>query len=282
MKRLLSLLIISIVFFSFPLRFAEGSDGELRVHFIDVGQADSILVQSPRQKNILIDMGDEHSSSKLVSYLKEQNVDVLDALIITHPHHDHIGAAEQILNHFKIRAFYMPALKNKTKTYKKLRKALDDEEVMMFQAKAGDRIEVEKKVKLKIIAPLSKKYGDMNEHSYVIRLVHGKNTFLLMGDAGEQSEADLMTKSVKLKADVLKVGHHGANTGTTLPFLKAVNPEYAVISVGRNNKYGFPDKGVLRRLKLLKIPIYRTDLMGTIIAESDGKQIHFKTTGFKQ
>lgn len=247
----------------------------MKVHFINVGQADSILIQTPQQKNILIDGGDKPSGPKLVQYLKAHGVTTLDALIVTHPHHDHIGSIPDVMYNFKVKAFYMPNLKINTKAYKRLEKALKEEEIMVFKAKAGDKIEVEPKIWIKIIAPLKGRYDQMNDYSYVLKLVHGENTFLLMADAGEQSETSLLSKDVDVKADIIKIGHHGADTGSTLPFLKKVDPDAAIISVGKHNRYGFPTRAVINRLKYLKIPTYRTDLLGTIVAVSDGHRVLF-------
>ncbi|TCP29312.1 beta-lactamase superfamily II metal-dependent hydrolase [Scopulibacillus darangshiensis] len=247
----------------------------MRVHFIDVGQADSILIQTPKHKNILIDGGDKPSGPKLVQYLKSHGVVTLDAIIVTHPHHDHIGSIPEILYNFKVKSFYMPNLNIKTHAFGRLNKALKEEEVMVFKAKAGDKIEVEPKIWVKIIAPLKGRYDMLNDYSYVLKLVHKENTFLLMADAGEQSETALLSNDVNVKADIIKIGHHGADTGSTLPFLKRVDPDAAIISVGRHNRYGFPTRAVINRLKYLKIPTYRTDLLGTIVAISDGKRVLF-------
>ncbi|MGV3487209.1 MAG: MBL fold metallo-hydrolase, partial [Tuberibacillus sp.] len=124
------------------------------VHFIDVGQADSILIHTPRGKNILIDAGDEKSSKELVDYLKERNIDTLDALIATHPHHDHIGGMSRIMNNFKVKAFYMPDLNHYTNAFRALHDAVSRAGIMIFKAKAGDKIEVEPSLKINIIGPL--------------------------------------------------------------------------------------------------------------------------------
>lgn len=272
------LLLFMLLCLMLPNAAVAAGSSKVKVHFIDVGQADSILIQS-EHKNLLIDTGDENSGEQIVNYLQANDVDVLDALVITHPHHDHIGGVTDVLEQIKVQSFYMPPLKNKTKTFNRLKQVIDEKKIMVFQAKAGDKINIEKGVTMKIIAPLKGKYDKMNDYSYVMKLIHGKNDFLFMADAGEQSETQLLTKNVDIRADVIKVGHHGANTGTTLPFLKAVNPDYAVISVGRNNRYGFPTKAVIKRLKYLKIPTYRTDLMGTIVAVSDGQSIEIDNEG---
>jgi competence protein ComEC len=245
------------------------------VHFIDVGQADSILIHTPKNKNILIDAGNENSSKELVKYLKERKIDTLDALIATHPHHDHIGGMSEIMENFQVKAFYMPDLNHYTNAFRSLYDAVRKEGIMVFKAKAGDKIDVEPGIQIKIIAPLPGHYDALNDYSYVLKLVYKNTSFLLMADAGEQSETALLDKKVNVKADIIKIGHHGANSGTTLPFLKEVDPEAAVISTANRDPYGFPSKAVIKRLKYLKIPTYRTDLLGTIVAHSDGRYISF-------
>jgi competence protein ComEC len=245
------------------------------VHFIDVGQADSILIQTPQGKNLLVDAGDEGSGKGLADYMHSHGVVVLDAVIATHPHHDHIGGMSAIMKQFQVKAFYMPDLTHSTRAFRRLYEAVRREGIMIFQAKAGDKIDVEPGIKIRIVAPLKGGYDSLNEYSYVLKLVDRKNSFLFMADAGEQSETDLLEKRVNVRADIIKIGHHGANTGTTLPFLKKVNPDAAVISVGKGNRYGYPDKAVIQRLRYLKIPTYRTDLLGTIVAHSDGQRVSF-------
>lgn len=253
---------------------AVGKNEDMFVHFIDVGQADCILIQTPKGKNILIDAGDEFSGGKIVNYLKEHEVDTLDAIISTHPHHDHIGSMAKIITTFKVKAYYMPDIPYNTKLYQQLLDTIHQTELMVFHAKAGDDIQVEPDINIKIIGPIGKGYDTLNDYSYVLMLIHKHNRFLLMGDAGEQSETDLLSKNVNLQANVIKIGHHGANTGTTLPFLKKVNPDYAVITVSKKSNR-LPSRDVINRLKYLKIPTYRTDILGNIVAESDGEMIRF-------
>lgn len=269
------MIITAVILFFTPLRLVSAKEQPMRVHFIDVGQADCILIQTPQQKNILIDAGDMRSGSKIVQYLKSHGVMTLDALIATHPHHDHIGSMPDIIYNFKVKAFYMPNLTNNTRSYKLLRQAIKDEKIMVFNAKAGNKIEVEPNISINIVGPLKGRYDSMNDYSYVLKLVYKKNSFLLMADAGEQSETELLSRGMNVKANIIKIGHHGADTGSTLPFLKKVNPDAAVISVGRHNPWGYPKRAVINRLKYLKVPTYRTDRLGSIVATSDGRSIHF-------
>lgn len=268
-------------FFIFPYSSAKAESETMDVHFIDVGQADSILIHTPEGKNILIDAGDEKSSGALVNYLKGLHLKTLDALIATHPHHDHIGGMSKIMENFDVKAFYMPDLSNYGEAFHALYEAVKKEGIMIFKAKTGDKIEVEDGIEIKIIAPLQGHYDKLNDYSWVLKLFYKSTSFLLMADAGEQSETALLDQKVNVKADVIKIGHHGANTGTTLPFLKEVDPEAAVISTAHRGPFGFPSNAVISRLRYLKIPTYRTDLLGTIVAHSDGRYISF-TYGVKE
>lgn len=277
MKRL-PLLIFVLVFtilVPFTPQTGHAKDGYMKVHFIDVGQADSILIETPEDKHILIDAGAKPAEKTLEAYLKEHNIKTLDAIIATHPHHDHIGALPELVKHFQVKAFYMPNVSNSTATYAELRKALKKQAIMIFMAKAGDKIAVEPNVVIKFIGPIQGHYDSLNDESYVIKCLYKHNSFLLMADAGEQSETELLSHHVDVQADVIKIGHHGADTGSTLPFLKEVNPDAAIISAAKRDKYGFPSKAVISRLKYLKIPIYRTDKLGSIVAVSDGLNIAF-------
>lgn len=281
-KRLIAIFLCIIIFCPHGLVKAESE--MMDVHFINVGQADSILIHTPKNKYILIDAGDEKSSIELVKYLKEREISTLDALIATHPHHDHIGGMSRIMENFQVKAFYMPDLNHYTNVFRLLYDAVRKQGIMVFKAKAGDKIDVEPGIKINIIAPLRGNYDSLNDYSYVMKLIYKNTSFLLMADAGEQSETALLERGVDIKADIIKIGHHGANTGTTLPFLKKVDPEAAVISTGNRHRFGFPSNAVIKRLKYLKIPTYRTDLLGTIIAHSDGHYTSFSygTEAFKK
>ncbi|MFC4619017.1 ComEC/Rec2 family competence protein [Camelliibacillus cellulosilyticus] len=265
---------LMIILMVIPEVSVKAEAGIMDMHFIDVGQADSILIHTPQGKNILIDAGNVQSSAKLANYLHDQHVATFDAVFATHPHHDHIGGMSRIMKEFQVNAFYMPDLTHSTHAFRALYQAVKKEGIMVFKAKAGDKVEVEPGIMIKIIGPLKGRYDSLNDYSYVLKVIYKGNSFLLMADAGEQSETALLEKKVNVKADVIKIGHHGADSGTTLPFLKTVNPEAAIISAGKHSRY-LPSKAVINRLRYLKIPTYRTDLLGTIVAHTDGTHIAF-------
>ncbi|MCF6136121.1 ComEC/Rec2 family competence protein [Pseudalkalibacillus berkeleyi] len=249
----------------------------LELHVIDVGQADCIYIETSNGKHILIDSGDEHDGKKVVSYLQKRGIERIDYLIATHPHHDHIGSMEDIFQSFEIERVYMPDIMYHTRYYKRMVQSIANSGVDQFVAKAGVKIKLARNISMEFVAPGKKRYKSLNDYSAVVRLQHGKNSFLLMADAGVISENELIKKLDDEKVDVLKVAHHGANTGTGHALLKKIKPDYAIISVGRKNKYGYPSKDVLNRLKSNDIQVYRTDKLGTIISKSDGKSVKFFT-----
>ncbi|MDR7074703.1 ComEC/Rec2 family competence protein [Fictibacillus barbaricus] len=249
----------------------------LTIHFLDVGQADCILVQAPNGQTMLIDGGDENDADKIITYLKKVGITQLDIVIATHPHHDHIGSLDDVIRAFPVSVLYMPNLPYDTKYYHDLFRVINEKQIPVDRAKAGVRFRMGFSVKVEMLAPKGSYYKHINDYSAVIMIKHAKKKFLLMADAGAEEEKEILSRG-GVKADVIKIGHHGANTGTTLDFLKKVKAKTAVISVGRNNPYQFPSREVMYRLNNRKMTIYRTDQLGAIIATSNGKKVMFKTS----
>lgn len=249
------------------------SNSVLKLHFIDVGQADSILVQTPGGKNMLIDAGNNADGETVVSYLKSQGVKQIDVLVGTHPHEDHIGGMDTVIYNFPVSKIYMPKTISTTQTYEDVVNAITAKELKITVAKSGTSIDIDPSIKADILAPNSSSYDDLNNYSVVIKLAYGQTSLMLNGDAEDVSEQEMLAKRYNLKADVLKVGHHGSDSSTTPAFLKAVSPKYAIISVGAGNSYGHPAPETLARLASAGIQVYRTDEAGTIIVTSDGNTI---------
>ncbi|WLD94017.1 ComEC/Rec2 family competence protein [Alkalihalobacillus sp. AL-G] len=249
----------------------------MELHFLDVGQADAIYLETSNGKNVLIDSGDEHDGEKVVSYLQNRGVEHLDLVIATHPHHDHIGSMDRILESFDVDSFYMPTVTYHTSYYKRLINSIDRNGIVIHEAKAGVKVKLARNIKIEFLAPSKKRYKSLNDYSAVIRIQHNKNSFLLMADAGVVSERQLLKRLGDDPVDLIKVAHHGANTGTTKELLRRTKPKHAVISVGRKNKYGYPSKEVLNRLKKNDVQVFRTDKLGTIIIKSDGKTLKVLT-----
>jgi competence protein ComEC len=242
----------------------------LCVHYIDVGQGDSIYVKLPNGENLLIDAGDNGAGVNVTGYLKDLRVKKIDYLVATHPHSDHIGGMDDVINKFDIETMYMPDVTHNTSTFSSLLDAIEKNNVKLKVAKSGVSILKEENLSVDILSPDSKTYEDMNNYSAVVKITYGDTAFLFMGDAEKVIENKLKSG---LKSDVIKVGHHGSDTSTGEKFLQRVSPEVAVISVGENNDYSHPHNEVVSRLKKHNIKIFRTDYDGTVVIGSDGEKI---------
>lgn len=245
----------------------------IKVHFLDVGQGDSELVEADGHF-MLIDAGEGDQGEKVISYLKGQGVRKLDYVIGTHPHSDHIGGLEAVIREFDIGTVILPEKEHTTGTYERLLEAIEEKNLKVRAARAGDSYELGAAA-FQILSP-ARSYGDeLNNWSVGIRLTYGDNAFILCGDAEKEAEADMCQSGLELKADVLKVSHHGSRTSSSEEFLDRVAPKTAVISCGRDNDYGHPHEETLEKLKERGIWVLRTDLLGTIVAQGDGKNLQF-------
>lgn len=255
--------------------------GKNTVWFFDVGQGDSELLQLADGKNILIDAGTSECGSYLVKELKSLGIQKLDMVVATHPHADHIGGMQKIVENFSIGQYYMPRIADKdvptSATYSHLLRAIQKKGIKATPVKAGLTMLSDSTCKAVFLAPKSASYKALNNYSAVLMVTIGQKKFLFTGDAEKESEQQMVQGGAALHADVLKCGHHGSKTSTSASFLKAVSPTYAVISCGRKNDYGFPPQQTLSHLKASGVQIYRTDEQKTICAHTDGKSISFTT-----
>lgn len=247
-------------------------ENTLNVYFIDVGQADSILLEN-KGHYMLIDAGNNEDGPKLVKYFSEFGIKEFDYVVGTHAHEDHIGGMDDIIKNFKIDNFYMPDAVTTTKTFEDVLDALEETNVIFQTPKVNQTFNLQDTTITTLSVTADEK--NLNDTSIVLKVKHGTNTFLFMGDASTKIEKNLLNKDIK--SDVLKVGHHGSRYSTSLEFLKKASPEYAVISVGENNTYKHPHEEILKRLEEQNIQIYRTDKQGTILAKSNGSIITFST-----
>ncbi|MGG4393852.1 ComEC/Rec2 family competence protein [Paenibacillus thiaminolyticus] len=249
--------------------------GTLQVFYLDVGQGDSTLIKTPKGQHILIDGGDNHKGQDVVEYLESLGITQLDVVIATHPDADHIGGLDTVIDAIPVKSVYAPKVSHTTNTYRDFLMAVKNRGLKIKTAKAGLDIPLEG-VTAEFVAPVAEYGKDLNAWSAVLRLTYGNTSFLFTGDAEARSEADMSKLPEPLHADVLKVGHHGSDTSTSQEFLDAVQPTYAVISAGVDNKYGHPKKVIMNRLKKAGVEIYRTDKQGTITAISDGTNIKWE------
>lgn len=250
-------------------------NGELKVHFINVGQADSILVQQGSQA-MLVDAGNNPDGNTVKDYLTNQGVKSLDFLIGTHPHEDHIGGLDYVINSFKVGKIFMPKTTSSTKTFEDVVTAAKGKELSFTAPTPGESFKVGDAT-CTILAPNGSGYEDPNNYSIVLKVNFGSTSFLLSGDAENISEDEMISKGIDLSSTVLKVGHHGSDSSTTSNYLTKVSPKYAVISVGKDNSYGHPKQSVMDRLKSKGIEVYRTDENGTVVATSNGTTVTFNT-----
>lgn len=250
-----------------------GTDCTAEVSFIDVGQGDAILAELPGGEIMLIDGGDNGHESELFDYLDEHGVYEIDYLIATHPHADHIGGLPETVEKYDIGSIYMPRAEHDSKTYERLLEAIDEKGLTITAARGGGQIFDSGSARAEFLAPNSSEYSDLNNYSAVVKLTVGKTAFLFCGDAEAESEAELLSMGYDLSAEVIKIGHHGSATSSSAELIDAVDPEYAVISCGENNKYGHPSTEVLEKLSDRDIKVLRTDTDGDIVIKTDGKSV---------
>ena len=257
---------------------------DLQVHYIDVGQADCILIRVPTEsgtKNMLVDAGtsDGYKQQVILDYLDNLKVTTLDYMIVTHPHADHNAAALKILKTYSVNNLILPECETEQKTWLNMLEWLDEQNKEYTSSKVGDTYEIGD-ASFEILGPVDvAKVKDPNDYSVVIRLDYGETSFLFTGDAEEASEEAMLNASPasKFKCDVLKVGHHGSDSSTSEAFLAAANPSLAVIMCGEGNEYGHPKPEILERLEKAKINVLRTDLEGSIVICSDKKEVYRPT-----
>ena len=251
-------------------------EGVLILWAIDVGQGDGLL-RMPTGEHVLVDSGVNTDKNAVPDFLREKGVEEIEYAVFTHPHADHIGAAAEVVRGFRVKNVYMPDVAHTSKTYLDLLDALEaDESVSVRRAVAGESFSIGE-VTFDILSPIEDKYSDLNLYSAVLRVTYREKRFLLMGDAEQPNETALLASGESLRADLLKVGHHGSSTSSSADFLRAVRPDCALISCGEGNSYGHPEQVVLDRLEAIGAAVYRTDRDGTIRAVCDGKTIEITT-----
>ena len=244
--------------------------GQLKAHFIDVGQGDAILIQTPEQ-NILIDGGERDAGVDVVKYLRNHGVNSLDLVIGTHAHSDHIGGLIHVLDSIPVKEVIDSAAVHTTKTFEDYLILIDEKDIKFTEGRAGMTRDIGGGATLQILHPVSPSSSHLNDSSIVTKIAFGEISFLLTGDVEQKSESEMLARKEQLKSKILKSPHHGSSSSSSPAFLKAVNPEVAVIMCGRDNSYGHPHEETLQAYANMGIDIYRTDLHGTVVIATDGQ-----------
>lgn len=251
-------------------------DGTMQVHFIDVGQGDGALIVTPDGKYILIDAGPNSSEKALKTYLDSQEVKEIEYAVMTHPHEDHIGGADMVIDTYKVKNVIMPDVTHDSMTFERMLQSIDNTNTKLITSVSGTVYTVGD-VSFKILAPVKESYSNLNDYSIVVRVDYGGTSFMFTGDAEKVSESDMLDvhHNSEFTCDVLKVGHHGSTTSTSKAFLNAVKPLIAVISCGKDNTYGHPHREIIELLNNEGIEIYRTDQKGNIVFKADGMNVTY-------
>lgn len=246
------------------------AEDDLKVYYIDVGQADSILIVN-KDQTMLIDAGNNDDGEKVVNFIKDKGILTLNYVVGTHPHEDHIGGLDDVIKAFNIENIYLPNVQTTTKTFEDVITAIQEKGLKIKSPEGGYKFKVGDANCEVMLAMVDS--SNLNNSSIVLRLELGNKSFLFMGDS-EQANEELINWS---QTSVLKVGHHGSDTSSIEKFLNQVKPEVAVIMVGKNNDYGHPKRETLDRLEKIGAKIYRTDQDGTITISTDGNRIYVTT-----
>ena len=246
----------------------------LKVHFIDVGQGDSILIDSG-QNELLIDGGEK--SSGVVNYINSYVEGPLETVIATHPHSDHIGGLIKVLDDFQVNEIWLNGDTSTSKTYKQFMAAVELEGANVYNARERGVISLDN-LNFTILNPPFILFKDINNNSIVLRLEYGNTTFLFTGDAEQEVESTMLAPGNGLQVQILKASHHCSKTSSSKLFLMAVNPKEAICMVGENNRYGHPHQETLNNLKEIGANVYRTDINGTIVVFTDGQSYKIELT----
>ncbi|WP_077624339.1 ComEC/Rec2 family competence protein [Sediminibacillus massiliensis] len=275
-------LVISLVVFcsiiSFPYFLNAEFDGQqLKVHFINVGQGDSIFIETPNGRKVLIDGGPPSAGDKVVTFLMEKGIKELDLVISTHPDIDHIGGLIQVLDTFKVKELIDSGKIYTTATYFEYLDRIRKNDIPVKLVKPSDNIPLDPSLDITVLNSPSG-FKSNNASSLALSLHYKEVDFLLMADVEKKQESDFIEKG-NLKAEILKVGHHGSETSTSFEFLREIHPETAILSYSINNTYGHPVDNVVENLQLLGTNIYSTAKAGDISIYTNGEEYDVKVSG---
>jgi len=271
-KYFVLIIFLGTTIWTWSVVFEQASDGILEITFFDVGQGDGIFIQTPNDKQILIDGGPDNSILEKLNQTMPFYDRTIDLVILTHPDADHITGLVEVLNYYQVEHILTSGLEKDTAVYIKWKELIEEKNISLSLAQMGQKIILQNGIALEVLWPnqnlISSYSSSANNVSVVTRLVYGDIEVLLTGDIEKKVENYLVNQDFKLESDILKLPHHGSKTSTSYNFLKAVNPKIAIISVGEDNRYKHPSKEVLERIK--DLIVYRTDKDGDIKILTDG------------
>ena len=275
----LVLLVFFLAPYVLPMASAPKADvapGTLEIHVIDVGQGDAVLLRTAEHA-ILVDCGTNDSEQDLLDYLSRLRLTSLDALIVSHPHEDHMGGADMILRELAVGTLLLPDVEVQEDVGEQLSAAYAQSQASARLICAGERLEFGA-LSLLVLSPPAQGYAQMNDNSLLLRVSYGQSTVLLCGDAESAVEQYLLQTydAALLDCDLLKAGHHGSDTSSSKELLAATTPEYVAISCGKGNPYGHPAQSVLDRAASVGATILRTDRDGTLVFVSDGQRLRLR------
>jgi competence protein ComEC len=243
--------------------------GQLKIWFVDVGQGDGIIIRLPDGGVVVVD-ANKRGAATMLPILQSLGVRTLRAVVMTHPHADHLGDLSVLLDRYPTETFYDPGYAHTTAGYMQLLRTVEKSAKRYIIPQPGDRLDWGRGVTVTVLA--SGGHGDVNNNSIVLKIDFGRTSVILTGDAEKEVEAEILDRfRGRLAAEVLKVGHHGSRTSSSPDFLRAVAPKFAIISCGVGNTYGHPNPQTMRNLEAIRARIFRTDVDGTILAISDGR-----------
>ena len=259
-----------------PVEAGNDNEGNLTVHFIDVGQGDSILIETPNGNTMLIDGGSRSEGVTVIKYLNQLDISTINVMVATHPHEDHIGGLNDVLSNFNVLQVYDPGVVHTSQTYENFLLEIDAKNIDYTIGKAGHSIDLDPNIAIEIISPEIIDEDELNDDSIVIKMTYHDVSFLFTGDA-ESPPENAMVQNYNVDATILKVGHHGSSSSTSQTFLNEVSPEVAIISEGVDNSYGHPTSSTLNKLESVGAYVYRTDIHGTVIVSTDGYTYNVNT-----